>query len=235
MFRSPSSASLSIEVLHGFSAGSNSPRMFEFPTSNPFKAVLPMSDENKTDNPYQPPTLSDEPLAKQDADGPKAKPHPFHWWVAWLGYGYVPLVIGLWFISEDLFMLIISTVALLALLPVYGLVIFGLTIQRTLQKTNSAGLTLFQILSVVLPFLWLLFLADSWVGERIYSWFRYGADPFSQTTRPYASTPPPCQTVGRYLQQAVRTTKSAVQIGTLETQVLAPISLDSEIEFDILN
>ena len=193
-----------------------------------------MSDENKTDNPYQPPALSDETLAKKDADGPKAKPHPANWWIPWLGYGYAPLVIGLWFISEDLFMLIISTVALLALLPVYGLVIFGLTIQRTLQKTNSAGLTLFQILSVVLPFLWLLFLADSWVGERIYSWFRYGADPFSQTTRPYASTPPPCQTVGRDLQQAVRATKSAVQSGTCETQVFAPISLDSDVEFDIL-
>ena len=194
-----------------------------------------MSDENKTNNPYQPPTLSDESLAKKDAEGPKAKPHPANWWIPWVWYGYVPLVTGLWFISEDLFMLIISTVALLLLLPVYGLVIFGLTLKRTLQKTNSAGLTLFQILSVVLPFLWLLLLADSDIGKRIYSWFRYGADPFSQTTRPYASTPPPCQTVGRYLQQAVRTTKSAVLIGTLETQVLAPISLDSEIAFDILN
>ena len=147
-----------------------------------------MSDENKTNNPYQPPTLSDESLAKKDAEGPKAKPHPANWWIPWVWYGYVPLVTGLWFISEDLFMLIISTVALLLLLPVYGLVIFGLTIQRTLQKTNSAGLTLFQILSVVLPFLWLLFLADSGIGERIYSWFRYGGDPFSQTTRAWDET-----------------------------------------------
>ena len=46
-----------------------------------------MSDENKTDNPYQAPTLSDEPLVKQDTDGPKAKPHPANWWVPWLGYG----------------------------------------------------------------------------------------------------------------------------------------------------
>ena len=194
-----------------------------------------MPDENKTENPYQAPTLSDETLAKKDADGPKAKPHPANWWIPWLAYGYVPLVIGLSLISEKwLFILIISTVALLLLLPVYGLVIFGLTIQRTLQKTNSAGLTLFQIPSVVLPFLWLLFLADSWVGERIYSWFRYGADPFSQTTRPYVSTPTPCQTVGRDLQRAVRATKSAVQSGTCETSVFAPISLDGDVEFDIL-
>ena len=138
-----------------------------------------MSDENETNNPYQPPATRGEPLAKQDAAKPKAKPHPANWWIPWLAYGYVPIVIGLSFISgEPLFILIISTVALLLLLPVYGLVIFGLTIQRTLRQTNSVGLTLFQILSMVLPFLWLLFIAQSGIGERIYFWFRYGADPF---------------------------------------------------------
>ena len=60
-----------------------------------------MSDENETDNPYQPPTLSDEPLAKEDADGTKAKPDPIHWQIPWLGYGYVPLVIGLLFSSQS--------------------------------------------------------------------------------------------------------------------------------------
>ena len=121
-----------------------------------------MSDENKTDNPYQAPTLSDEPHAKQDADGPKAKPHPANWWIPWLGYGYVPLVIGLIFIADDdgfdrYFAWLLSVSALFFLLPVYGLVILGLTAQRTLRKTNSVGLTLFQILSMVLPILWLLF------------------------------------------------------------------------------
>ena len=122
-----------------------------------------MSRENKTDNPYQPPAPSDEPLAQKDADGPKAKPHPFHWWVAWLGYGYVPLVIGQISISNDdgpfalNFMIVDSAFALLYLLPGYGLVILGLTAQRIERKTNSAGLTLFQILSMVLPILWLFF------------------------------------------------------------------------------
>ena len=140
-----------------------------------------MSDENETNNPYQPPTLSDETLAKKGGDAPKAKPHPANWLIPWLGYGYVPLVIGLSFISgEPLFILIISTVALLLLLPVYGLVIFGLTIQRTLRKTNSVGLTVFQILSMVLPFLWLFLLSQTGIGERIYLWFRYGADHFIQ-------------------------------------------------------
>ena len=120
-----------------------------------------MSDENKTDNPYQAPTLSDESLAKKDADGPKAKPHPANWWVAWLGYGYVPLVIGLLSVTdageERYTWWLLSVSSLFFLLPVYGLVILGLTAQRTLRKTNSVGLTLFQILSMVLPILWLLF------------------------------------------------------------------------------
>ena len=146
-----------------------------------------MSDENKTENPYQPPAPSVEPLAKQDADGPKTKPHPFQSWVAWLGYGYVPafIVPVIALIAQDegfdaYFIGAWSALALFFLLPVYGLVILGLTAQRILRKTNSVGLTLFQILSMVLPFLWLLFIAQSGIGERIYFWFRYGADPFIQ-------------------------------------------------------
>ena len=121
-----------------------------------------MSDENETNNPYQPPALSDETLAKKDADGPKAKPHPANWWIPWLGYGYVPLVIGLIYIADDdgfnrYYIFINSAFALLFLLPVYGLAILGFTAQRTLRKTNSVGLTLFQILSMVLPILWFFF------------------------------------------------------------------------------
>ena len=120
-----------------------------------------MSDENETNNPYQAPTLSVETLAKKDADTPKAKPHPANWWIPWLGYGYVPLVIGLLSVTdigESRYILwLISVSSLWFLLPVYGLVILGLTAQRTLRKTNSVGLTLFQILSMVLPILWLLF------------------------------------------------------------------------------
>ena len=121
-----------------------------------------MSDENKTDNPYQLPALSDEPHAKQNADGPRAKPHPANWWIPWLGYGYVPLVIGLLSVTDDsnydrYFAYLLSVQALFLLLPVYGLVILGLMAQRILRKTNSVGLTLFQILSMVLPILWVLF------------------------------------------------------------------------------
>ena len=121
-----------------------------------------MSDENEANNPYQPPTLSDETLAKKGGDAPKAKPHPANWLIPWLGYGYVPLVIGLIFNADidnfdRYYTFINSAFALLFLLPVYGLVILGLTAQRTLRKTSSVGLTLFQILSVVLPILWFFF------------------------------------------------------------------------------
>ena len=116
-----------------------------------------MSDENRTDTPYQPPAPSDVPLAKKDADGPQAKPDPIHRQVQWLGYGYVPLVIGLLFSSGSFGLFILSGFALLFLLPVYGLFILKLTAQRNQQGTNSVGLTLFQILSMVLPTLWGLF------------------------------------------------------------------------------
>ena len=119
-----------------------------------------MSDENETNNPYQPPATRGETLAKQGADAPKAKPHPANWWIPWIGYGYIPLVIGLISISEGIdrfYILFYSALALLLLLPVYGLVILGLTAQRTLRKTNSVGLTLFQLLSMVLPILWFFF------------------------------------------------------------------------------
>ena len=117
-----------------------------------------MSDENETDNPYQPPTLSDEPLVRKGADGAQAKLDPIHWQVPWLGYGYVPLVIGLISISYDPpSILYPSGLALLLLLPVYGLFIFKLTAQRNQQGTNSVGLTLFQMLSIVPLILWGLF------------------------------------------------------------------------------
>ena len=117
-----------------------------------------MSDENKTDNPYQPPALSDETLAKKDADRPKAKPHPANWWIPWLGYGYIPFSIFLRFISQDpLGLAFFHIEALPFVIPVYGLVLLGLTVWRLQKGTNSVGLTLFQVLSIALPLLWGLF------------------------------------------------------------------------------
>ena len=52
-----------------------------------------MSDKNKTDNPYQPPAPSDEPLAKKDAVKPKARLNPVHRLVPIFGYAYVPALL----------------------------------------------------------------------------------------------------------------------------------------------
>lgn len=118
-----------------------------------------MSDRNTTDNPYQPPALSDEPKARQQFTATRlAKPHPINLWVPWFGYGYVPLAIGLIILSPDdlgtrIKVLLFFVQALCFLLPVYVLLIAGLTVQRIKQRTNSVGITLFQILSTVLPIL----------------------------------------------------------------------------------
>ena len=50
-----------------------------------------MSDDN--DNPYQPPTLSDETLAKKDAARALAKLNPVHWLVPIFGYAYLPTIL----------------------------------------------------------------------------------------------------------------------------------------------
>ena len=69
-----------------------------------------------------------------------------------------PPIVDLLFGSQARFeTLLFSTGALLFLLPVYGLVILGLTVPRIKQKNNSPGLTTFQILSIVPPTLWGLF------------------------------------------------------------------------------
>ena len=117
-----------------------------------------MSDRNTTDNPYQPPELSEEPKAWQQVTATLlAKPHPINLWVPWFGYGYVPLAIGLIILSPDvgtrIDVLLFCLQALWFLLPVYVLLIAGLTVQRIKQRTNSVGITLFQILSTVLPIL----------------------------------------------------------------------------------
>ena len=51
-----------------------------------------MSEENDTDNPYQPPSLSDEPLVNQEVARPKATLTPVHVLLPGLGYAYVPAI-----------------------------------------------------------------------------------------------------------------------------------------------
>ena len=76
--------------------------------------------------------------------------------MAW--YGYIPFSICLTFISQDpLGLAFFHIEALPFVIPVYGLVLLGLTVSRLQKGTNSVGLTLFQVLSIAPPILWGLF------------------------------------------------------------------------------
>ena len=118
-----------------------------------------MSAKNQTDNPYQPPTLSDEPLPKKDADGPKAKPDPIHWLLPILGYAYVPIVLLLASNQGDArgflqFSLVVSFFGV----PFYAAMLFGLNRMRNEQGTHTPGIKLYHGLSLIPPILWTAFL-----------------------------------------------------------------------------
>ena len=122
-----------------------------------------MSDENKTDNPNQAPATSDEPLAKKDADAPKAKLNPVHWLVPILGYAYVPAFFTFailseyanWLgqrIAETLFNIaVFGRFGIFIFLPIYLVVILFLGWRRRRQGTNTTGMTLYHGLSLILP------------------------------------------------------------------------------------
>ena len=132
--------------------------MFKVPTSNPFKAVLPMSNKNDTDNPYQPPAPSDEPLAKKETQAEEGELHPVHFAIPLAGYACFPLFVGLAFSGPDVNWLVwlplqaFSYLLLLAV-PFYAGFIIWLTFQRIKARKHGVGLTLFQILSIAPPLL----------------------------------------------------------------------------------
>ena len=122
-----------------------------------------MSDENKTDNPYQAPTLSDEPLVRKGADGPKTRLNRVHWLVPILGYAYVPSFFTFAILSEYTNWLgqdgITETLesiraffwnGILILLPIYLVVILFLGWRRHRQGTNTTGMNLYHGLSLIL-------------------------------------------------------------------------------------
>ena len=123
-----------------------------------------MSDKNETDNPYQPPALSDETLAKKDAAKTKAKLNPVHWLVPIFGYAYVPAgyilsslaesarsqeQYGIWRTLEEFGNSYVILIILV--LPVYVVVILFLGWRRHRQGTNTTGMKLYHGLSLILP------------------------------------------------------------------------------------
>ena len=129
-----------------------------------------MSDENKTDNPYQPPAPSVEPLAKQDADAPKAKLHPVHWLVPILGYAYVPAIFILGYLPRytlsqgqsgmankphnQVWVVDSITIATLTIATlIYVFILIRLERRRNEQGTNTRANKLYSDLSWILPLL----------------------------------------------------------------------------------
>ena len=128
-----------------------------------------MSDENKTENPYQPPALSDETLVKKDAAKTKAKLNPVHWLVPILGYAYVPafhIVEPLYgdarSLGQDGIAEMITSIVeflwfgIFISLPVYVVIILYLRWRRHRQGTNTTGMKLYHGLSLILPTWWFL-------------------------------------------------------------------------------
>ena len=126
-----------------------------------------MSDENKTDNPYQAPTLSDEPLVRKGADGPKTRLNRVHWLVPILGYAYVPSFFTFAILYEyarslgqDGIAETLNSIAvflwfgIFILLPIYLVVILFLGWRRHRQGTNTTGMNLYHGLSLTLPALY---------------------------------------------------------------------------------
>ena len=118
-----------------------------------------MSDENKTDNPYQPPVLSDQPLVKQEIPSSTTTLNPIHWLLPIAGYAYVPVAIVFIGTSEvfgimDIEAGLLSFGLLLPGLPLYAAALFYMNRRRDKQGTNTLGLKLYHGLSLILPALW---------------------------------------------------------------------------------
>ena len=135
-----------------------------------------MSDENESNNPYQPPTLSDETLAQKDAAKTKAKLNPVHWLVPIFGYAYVPAIFIVASLPDYAISLrihgfvgtadenaMVLAVYIIFVLPVYVVVILFLGWRRHRQGTNTTGMNLYHGLSLILPTL--LFAFILWLGS----------------------------------------------------------------------
>ena len=123
-----------------------------------------MSDENETDNPYQAPMLSNEPLVRKGADGPKTRLNRVHWLVPILGYAYVPAFFTFAILSEYTNWLgqdgiaetldsiyVFGRFGIFIFLPIYLVVILFLGWRRHRQGTNTTGMKLYHGLSLILP------------------------------------------------------------------------------------
>jgi hypothetical protein len=87
-----------------------------------------------------------------------------NWRIPSFALGYVPFVFFLaWFtrFSDDQFLgyeiFVFSTFGLIVLLPLYAIILVWLTLQRIKSGTNTLAVTVFQLVSFIVPLSWLLF------------------------------------------------------------------------------
>ena len=108
--------------------------------------------------------LSNEPLVRKGADGPKTRLNRVHWLVPILGYAYVPafhIVEPLYgdarSLGQDGIAEMITSIVeflwfgIFISLPVYVVIILYLGWRRHRQGTNTTGMNLYHGLSLILP------------------------------------------------------------------------------------
>jgi hypothetical protein len=94
----------------------------------------------------------------------REKPRAVNWRIPSFALGYVPFVFFLsWCkrFSDDQFLgyeiFVFSTFGLIILLPLYAIILVWLTQQRIKSGTNTLAVTVFQLVSFIVPLSWLLF------------------------------------------------------------------------------
>jgi hypothetical protein len=94
----------------------------------------------------------------------REKPRAVNWRIPCFALGYVPFVFFLLWCESfsdkpdsrfEIF--VFSTFGLIILLPLYAIILVWLTQQRIKSGTNTLAVTVFQLVSFIVPLSWLLF------------------------------------------------------------------------------
>ena len=120
-----------------------------------------MAARDKGDNLNLATTDNPRPTMRSRGQSNQPKCHPIHWILPLVACSYVPVLFGLGpLLDKDSFdryyLFVYSGVLLLLLIPVYIVAVVWLTRRRLKQGNNTIGLTVFQIVSLIPPAIWLL-------------------------------------------------------------------------------
>ena len=120
-----------------------------------------MAARDKGDNLNLATTDNPRPTMRSRGQSNQPKCHPIHWILPLAACSYVPVLFGLGpLLDKDSFdryyLFVYSGVLLLLLIPVYIVAVVWLTRRRLKQGNNTIGLTVFQVVSLIPPAIWLL-------------------------------------------------------------------------------